>query len=71
MVEYIGDYEQYTTIYKIKREFEETNELINELKNKQNNLKKEIILELGSYLYILFLKVRLNNKKSVNKNIQE
>ena len=44
MVEHIGDYEQYTTIYKIKREFEETNELINELKKQIEQLKKEIII---------------------------
>ena len=28
MVEHIGDYEQYTTIYQMKREFDEKNELI-------------------------------------------
>ena len=44
MVEHIGDYEQYTTIYKIQREFEETNELINELKKQIEQLKKEIII---------------------------
>ena len=45
MVETIGDYE---VIYKISserlQEFEEQKELIDELKNKQNNLKKEIII---------------------------
>ena len=40
MVETIGDYEQYTAIYKIKREFEEKNELINELKKQIEQLKK-------------------------------
>ena len=38
MVEYIGDYEQYTAICKIKREFEEKHELINELKKQIEQL---------------------------------
>ena len=57
MVETIGDYEQYTAIYKIKREFEEKNELINELKKQIEQLKKRnynlkclLLCKLPAYL---------------------
>ena len=58
MVEHIGDYEQYTTIYQMKREFDEKNALLWKLKKR---IDREIILEPFSYLYLLFLKVRFNN----------
>ena len=44
MVESIGDYEAWTAFYNIEREFEETNELIDELKRQTEQLKKESII---------------------------
>ena len=43
-METIGDYELQAVFKKIERDFEEQNELINELKKQIEQLKKEIII---------------------------
>ena len=53
MVEHIGDYEQYTTIYQMKREFDEQNALIWKLKKQIEKLKQRNYI--GAFLIPRFI----------------
>ena len=53
MVERIGDYEQYTTIYQMKREFDETDALIWKLKKQIEKLKQRNYI--GAFLISIFI----------------